>query len=46
VLGCFCEAFHLPLVKMLPLREWWETRDDRIAVSLIALIQNAKGTGE
>lgn len=41
VLGYFCQAFSLPLRVVLPLREWWETRNDDETAGLLAAIRGA-----
>ncbi len=35
VLGYFCQAFSMPLSEVLPVREWWETRNDATITSFI-----------
>jgi hypothetical protein len=40
VLGYFCRAFALPLSEVLPLRKWWETRDDEEVAVLVGQIRN------
>jgi hypothetical protein len=39
VLGYFCKAFSLPLVDVVPLREWMETKDDRLVDKLMSRIK-------
>jgi hypothetical protein len=45
VLGYFCQAFSLPLIDVLPLREWVETKDNQQIEKLLTRIkefQNSK----
>jgi len=39
ILGYFCQAFSLPLIDVLPLREWVETKDDRQVEKLLTKIK-------
>jgi hypothetical protein len=34
MLSCFCSAFSLPLIEVLPMREWIETKDDKLVANL------------
>jgi hypothetical protein len=40
----FCKAFSLPLIAVLPLREWMETKDDKLVVELWEKIKAEKKT--